>query len=239
MSAKFSVPQLVRHKPTGDVLIARRYYSATASHGEGYSCSPVKNSNTTRGYPIDELETFKRKRGVIDYDLDIVPRAQGALEWEIVEPAPLAHTLSNISACAGWTAYPGIAWVRKPGDNRLSWARIFLHSGQYSGLTGQAHALVYESGPSNYPSHLRDAVVDAAVKAVHKPNEPAGNLAAAVLNMESVSPYKREPAMPSAWLLSICKHEVVDTGTASSKLRGWHPAHCSKCGMNLSVDCSD
>ncbi|QGZ66318.1 hypothetical protein [Paraburkholderia acidisoli] len=106
-------------------------------------------------------------------------------------------------------------------------------------LDGQAHAIVYEGGQSKYPSHLRDAVVDAAVRAVHKRSEPAGNLAAAVLDMEATKYYQREAAMPSAWLLSICKHEVVDTGTADSKMRGWHPAHCSKCGMNLSVDSSD
>jgi len=68
---------------------------------------------------------------------------------------------------------------------------------------------------------------------------PAGDLAAAVLAMDAVRHHELEPAMPSAWLLSICKHEIVDSSTPQGRMRGWRPAHCSKCGINLSVDSSD
>lgn len=27
--------------------------------------------------------------------------------------------------------------------------------------------------------------------------------------------------------------------TLAGRMRGWHPAHCAKCGLNLSVDSSD
>lgn len=237
---EFAIPQIIRRKSTGELLITQKRYAATEHYPAGYRCSPL-NSHSTIGYADDDLEAIPpRKPGAFDYEIDIVPRAEGLLDWESVEPARLDLTLSNISACAGWVAYPGIAWVKKPGDgNHKSWARLFLHTSQFGGYTGQAHALVYENGPNKYPSHLRDAVIDAAIKATHRRNEPAGNLAAAVLEMESTPYYKREATMPSAWVVSICKHEVEDQSTAASRMRGWHPALCSKCGINLSVDSSD
>jgi len=233
----FVIPQVVRHKPTGDLLITVERYGANAYHGAGYRCSPIDNRYSTRGYLDDELETApSRKPGSFDYKTEIVPRAQGSLDWEHVEPANLAHTLSNVAACAGWAAYSGIAWVKKPGESRADWARIFLHTTQGGGYTGQAHALVWERGTGRKPQHLIDAVLDAATKATHKRKVPAGNLASAVLAMEAA---QNESAMPTAWLLSICKHQVVDSSTPAGRTRGWHPAHCSKCGINLSVDSSD
>lgn len=236
----FAIPQIVRHKPSGDMLITRAHYNANKWGPEGYRCSPIDNHLTTRGYPGDELELPPpRKSGAFDWTMDIVPRAQGVIAWEHVEPARLDHTLSNIAACGGWVAYPGIAWVEKPGRFRKDWARIFLHKSQSGAYTGQAHALVWENGASKPPQHLRDAVIDAAVKATHNPKTPAGNLAAAVLEMEAAPWKEKECALPSAWLLSICKHEVADMSTPASRMRGWHPAKCSKCGINLSVDSSD
>lgn len=240
-SDEFAIPQIIRHKSSGDFLITRERYQANEYHGAGYRCSPINNGLTTRGYADEELEPApKRTSGSFDYTMDIVPRAQGVLDWEHVEPARLDLTLSNISACAGWVAYPHIAWVKKPGDRGYkSWARLFLHTSQFGGYTGQAHALVYECGANKYPLQLRDAVIDAAIKATHRRNEPVGNLAAAVLEMEATPHYKREVAMPSAWVLSICKHEIDDQSTPSGRVRGWHPARCHKCGINLSVDSSD
>lgn len=237
----FAIPQVVRHKPTGELLITRERYEASKyNQRAGYRCSPIDKAYTTLGYPDEELETAPpRKPGAFDYRTEIVPRAQGVLPWEHVEPANLALTLSNISACGGWVAYPGIAWVKKPGERSADWARIFLPTTQGGGYTGQAHALVWERGPRRHAQEKIDAVVNAAIQSVHDPRTPAGNLAAAVLDMEAVKYHQMEPAMPSAWLLSICKHEVIDTSTAHGRMRGWHPAHCAKCGLNLSVDSSD
>lgn len=237
---EFDIPQIVRHKPSGDFLITRERYQGGQNHKAGYRCAPIDNRWTTLGYPDDELELPPpRKSGVFDYMLDIVPRAQGALDWEHVEPARLDLTLGNIAACAGWVAYSSVAWVKKPGEKCADWARIFLHTAQSGAYTGQAHALVWERGANKPPQRLRDAVVQAAVEAVHNPKTPPGNLAAAVLEMESARGNEMEGVLPSAWLLSICKHEVIDESTASSRMRGWHPARCSKCGINLSVDSSD
>lgn len=236
---EFSIPQIVRHKASGDLLITRERYQANKYHGAGYRCSPL-NSLSTMGYPDDALEHAPtRPAGEFDYEIDIVPRAKGLLDWEHVEPARLDRTLANIAACAGWVAMPGICWVRKPGERSKDWARIFLHTAQSGKYTGQAHALVWERGPNQYPKHLKDAVIHAAVEVVHNERAPRGNLAAAVLAMEATKDFEKEGAMPSAWLLSICKHEVVDSSTASGRMRGFHPAHCSKCGINLSIDSSD
>lgn len=238
----FAIPQVVRHKPTGDLLITRERYEASKYNSSaGYRCSPIDKDYVTLGYSDDELEPAPpRKQGSsFDYKTEIVPRAQGVLPWEHVEPANLALTLSNVAACAGWVAYPGIAWVKKPGERSKDWARIFLHVTQGGGYTGQAHAIVWERGPRRHPSEQIDAVVQAAVQAVHNPKAPRGNLAAAVFDMEATKYHQMETAMPSAWLLSICKHEIVDSSTPQGRMRGWHPAHCSKCGINLSVDSSD
>lgn len=238
---EFSIPEVVRHKPTGDLLIIVERYKASAKYKypAGYRCSPIDNRYTTRGYPDDDLEPAPlRKHGSsFDFKTEIVPRIQGSLPWEHVEPANLAHTLANVSCCAGWSAYPGIGWVKKPGETHGDWARIFLHTTQGGGYTGQAHALVYERQRARKPQPLIDAVVSAASEAVHNPKAPPGDLAAAVLAMDAAR--VEYEAMPSAWLLSICKHEVVDSSTPAGRMRGWHPAHCAKCGLNLSVDSSD
>lgn len=34
-------------------------------------------------------------------------------------------------------------------------------------------------------------------------------------------------------------HEAVGTGTREQSMRGWHPAHCRHCGMDMSVDSGD
>lgn len=235
----FSIPEIVRHKPTGKLLITKERYEGTKYYPSGYRCSPL-DGYSTMGYPDGDLEPAPpRKRGEFDYEIDIVPRANGLLDWEHVEPARLDRTLANVAACAGWVAMPGVCWVRKPGEQSKSWARIFLHRAQSGKFTGQAHALVWERGPNQYPKHLKDAVIQAAVEAVHNERAPRGNLAAAVLAMEATKDFEKEGALPSAWLLSICKHEVVDSSTASGRMRGFHPAHCSKCGINLSIDSSD
>lgn len=236
----FAIPQVVRHKPTGNLLITVERYTASAHHGAGYRCCPIDNRYSTGGYPEGDLEAAPpRKPGAFDYKSEIVPRAQGSIPWEHVEPANLARTLSNVAACAGWDAYRGIAWVKKPGERSADWARIFLHTTQGGGYTGQAHALVWERGPYRKPPHLIDAVVQAALQSVHDPKSPSGDLAAAVLALEAVKQYEMEAPMPTAWLLSICKHEIVDTSTPHGRTRGWRPAHCSKCGIDLSVDSSD
>lgn len=37
---------------------------------------------------------------------------------------------------------------------------------------------------------------------------------------------------------SICKHEKI-VGAGARPERGWHPGHCGKCGLDMSVDSGD
>jgi hypothetical protein len=37
---------------------------------------------------------------------------------------------------------------------------------------------------------------------------------------------------------AICDHKPVE-GVGANHSRGWHPAHCEKCGLDLSVDSGD
>jgi hypothetical protein len=234
----FDIPQVVRHKPTGNLLITRQRYPKNQHHGSGYICQPIDNRYMTQGYADDDLEIAPpRKPGGFDYKTEIVPRVQGSLPWTHMEPANLAQTLSNIAACAGWTVYPDVGFVQKPGDSSQTWARFFLHRTQGAEYTGEAHAIIWSNGPYRKPQNLIDAVVEAAVQSVHDVKTPAGNIAAAVLALESAR--ATESAMPTAWLLSICKHEIIDSSTAQGRMHGWHPACCSKCGIDLSVDSSD
>lgn len=34
-------------------------------------------------------------------------------------------------------------------------------------------------------------------------------------------------------------HEAVSTGTFAQSMRGWHPAKCKHCGIDMSVDSGD
>ena len=37
---------------------------------------------------------------------------------------------------------------------------------------------------------------------------------------------------------AICDHKAV-VGAGANPMRGWHPAHCEKCGLDMSVDSGD
>lgn len=236
----FPTPSVVRHKATGDLLVARRVHAPSRSYAGGVECSPIDNSLSSRHYAADDLEAAPPRARGQKYDLrtDIEPRAQGMIPWEVIEPADFDTTLQNIASCWGWATYDGIAHITLPGAPYTSWARLFLRLTQGGGFTGEAHALVSENGGAyGYPDDLRDAVIAAAQAAVHDKHAPAGDLAAAVLAMEAAKRWRS--ARPSAWRLAICRHEIKSTGTPDQNMRGWHPAHCVKCGLDLSVDSSD
>ncbi len=43
---------------------------------------------------------------------------------------------------------------------------------------------------------------------------------------------------PRVMRFAICKHEKVE-GHGANHSRGWHPGHCGKCGLDLSIDSGD
>jgi hypothetical protein len=50
--------------------------------------------------------------------------------------------------------------------------------------------------------------------------------------------YSNGPESVITGKFAICKHESVENPGANHQ-RGWHPAHCKKCGLDLSVDSGD
>jgi hypothetical protein len=44
--------------------------------------------------------------------------------------------------------------------------------------------------------------------------------------------------VPRVMRFAICKHEKVG-GSDANPSRGWHPGHCGKCGLDMTVDSGD
>lgn len=44
---------------------------------------------------------------------------------------------------------------------------------------------------------------------------------------------------PTALKVAVCEHEKTEEGHNPNHSRGWHPGHCKKCGMDMSVDSGD
>lgn len=51
--------------------------------------------------------------------------------------------------------------------------------------------------------------------------------------------YQAGKSDPQTYRFAICEHEPVGSGTPEQTRRGWHPARCRKCGLDLSVDSGD
>lgn len=45
--------------------------------------------------------------------------------------------------------------------------------------------------------------------------------------------------IPSIGRFAICKHDIHDSSSPEGRNRGWHPAICRTCGLDMSVDSSD
>lgn len=63
-----------------------------------------------------------------------------------------------------------------------------------------------------------------------------GQLNGAGYVMYYVSAYGSEGGQGGRF--AICKHEPIE-GEGANHMRGWHPAHCGRCGLDLSVDSGD
>ncbi len=46
---------------------------------------------------------------------------------------------------------------------------------------------------------------------------------------------KKSIQAPVVLRFAICKHEKIE-GSGANHSRGWHPGHCGKCGLDMSVD---
>lgn len=48
----------------------------------------------------------------------------------------------------------------------------------------------------------------------------------------------KDGAAPTVGRFAICKHEKVSDPSANPS-RGWHPGHCGKCGLDMTIDSGD
>lgn len=60
----------------------------------------------------------------------------------------------------------------------------------------------------------------------------------AVIYSSEWDPATRRNVGGKAYRFAICKHEKV-AGAGANPQRGWHPGHCSKCGLDMTVDSGD
>jgi hypothetical protein len=112
----------------------------------------------------------------------------------------------------------GLLAVGAYQSGHKAWARYILKTTQSGAFTGEADVITY-GGHGQYVEDV-GALIHVEGPAV-------------------VIPKRWVPAPPLAWRVAICNHQIVGTGTQAQSQRGWHRAHCAKCGMDLSVDSGD
>jgi hypothetical protein len=118
----------------------------------------------------------------------------------------------NTIACGGsLSACKSIGHVKVGTDTHSRWAQVFLDWTQMGGLSGTGYAILYRT-----PRQTQVAA-DGQQPKWEKDWSGSG---------------------PAIVKFAICKHEVK-AGANANPSRGWHPAHCAKCGLNMSVDSSD
>lgn len=59
-----------------------------------------------------------------------------------------------------------------------------------------------------------------------------------VIDLSGLVQYRAIPESIVAGRFTFCKHEKVE-GAGANHQRGWHPGHCGKCGLDMSVDSGD
>ena len=94
----FTFPQVVRHKETGDLLIAKERYAATKTREAGFTCSPIDNRYSSRSYPVDEIEPAPpRKPAPKPHRRMTIPRCKKPLMISTAPASPVTCALPPIS----------------------------------------------------------------------------------------------------------------------------------------------
>lgn len=215
-----------RFKPHGEEEMADY-----ACHSPADTSGPYSSTNARLG----DFEVVPAPSAKNGYDLihHILPRVFGWKRWEKVEEMDGA-LVANMLPGGGWmNGFLSGSW-HGPDGRYDSWAKYALVSGQSTSYTGEAYVLVYgrdRYSPPKFGRALADAVkahIDG--KDAHAP----GDLAAALQAYEAGQKY----GYPRGFKVSVCDHEKIVHGDARPS-HGWHPGHCGKCGMNMTVDSSD
>lgn len=169
-----------------------------------------------RHYAVADVELAPtREFGRQGYDLreDFTPLMTGLKDLPNFKPYegdPLAF-MNNLTLGGQWTpSDAGYAKVFHAGQTVQGWAKFFLHTTQGGGFDGTGDVIIYQS-----PKWNKDAepVEGSIIKGRMEGGALIGSFA-------------------------ICRHEKMDALGANHQ-RGWHPGHCIKCGMDMTVDSGD
>lgn len=244
----FTLGQALIVKETGETVLFREAVAGNQQRGPIVRASPLGLANQSRGYAADAVEAAPALDHRKGYDLqrEIEPRLFGWLSWGHMEPLSLGFAVNSISC--GCVVWPGVGYIKAPygvegAPASHSWTRYFLLTSQGGGYTGEAFALTYGSGAQLENPVLAATVVERAKaweEALERGDDDKpllGPLAEAAEALR-LAP-KVYTQNPTAWRVAICKHEAPDTGSPDQRMRGWHPAVCKLCGMDLSVDSGD
>jgi hypothetical protein len=169
-----------------------------------------------RHYAVSEVTLAPgREWGRKSFDLreDLTPIMTGLTDvpnFKAWDRDPLDF-LNHLTLGGIWTPNgAGYAKVYHEGQQHSGWAKFFLHTTQGGGFDGSGDVIIYAS-----PKYDPDA--------------------------ESVPGSLMKGRMVGGAIIgrfAICDHKKVDHPDADHR-RGWHPGHCEKCGMNMTVDSGD
>lgn len=243
------------HSPSGTRGIFRSLFPANQDRPAFVRYSPLGRENEQAGWPLAEVEAAPTRsvRGGFERDTDILPRVWGWKPWAHVEEVDLLSVVNNIASGAGSAhALNTSGRFLVPGTTHPEWARFYLDQLQGGGWSGVCTVLVYGRAAYRTPPELIMGVVHEARQLIaRRRTTDDGELAAderywaaletSLANIETTDaqrPHTAWKPAPRAFRVWVCKHEYVTGGNANPN-RGWHPASCAKCGMDLSVDSSD
>lgn len=185
----------------------------------GYSGQYLKVSDSFslhayRQYaPADvELAEPLSKRNGFSLEEDLNPLMYGLVTVPNFEELDPLTGIDNIAAGGGMVAVPSVMWARLPGSDRGIWARYFLNKEQGGGLSGSGYVMIY-GGLKAKRNEAGAIILDENQRHVMAGSGRIGRFA-------------------------ICQHEKKDAPGANHS-RGWHPGHCTKCGLDMTVDSSD
>jgi hypothetical protein len=169
-----------------------------------------------RHYAVSDVTLAPgREWGRKGYDLreDLTPIMTGLTQlpnFKAWDRDPLEF-MNNLTLGGVWTpSDAGYAKVFHEGQTHQGWAKFFLRTTQGGAFDGTGDVIIYAT-----PKWDKDA----------EPRE--GSLIKG-----------RQVGGAIIGHFAICDHKKLD-GAGANHQRGWHPGHCEKCGLDLTVDSGD
>jgi hypothetical protein len=209
----------IRHKGR-TIIIEKTGERALLIGGTGkpgwVAASTEFSRHMLRHYSVDEVSlAATREWGRKGYDLreDLTPIMTGLADvpnFKPYEGDPLEF-MNNLTLGGQWTpSDAGYAKVFYEGQTHQGWAKFFLHTTQGGQFDGTGNVIIYKS-----PRYDADA----------EP-KPGSMIKGRMVGGAIIGSF------------AICDHKKLDHPSANHQ-RGWHPGHCEKCGLDLTVDSGD